>query len=220
MFRRRVEIHQEETFEGLEAARQYAEAAQKSTRRYMAFLERLEALGIQGRYLDVGAGPGILTSMVAQKFPQVEVTALELSAAMVTVGDEVLKSKGLQDRVTYVTGNAADAALIQSLGKFDLIFSTYTLHHWEQPRIVIDNLLAALADGGLLFLHDLRRVWWLYWVPVNNGFFQSIRGAYVRAEIEELLQGMPRECYEIKHDFPFLVSIFISSQSNTRQSRL
>ena len=209
MFDRKIEIHQDQAFEGLEAARQYAETAQKSTRRYMAFLERLETLGIEGRYLDVGAGPGILTNLVAERFPQVEITALELSEAMVSVGQEVLKSKGLQNRVTYVTGDAADTALIQSLGKFHLIFSTYTLHHWEHPRKVIDNLLADLTDDGLLFLHDLRRVWWLYWIPVNNGFFKSIRGAYVQSEIEKLLQGIPPECYDIKHEFPFMVSAFI-----------
>ena len=209
MFKRKVEIHQEEAFEGLESARRYAESAQKSTRRYLAFLERLETLGIEGRYLDVGAGPGILTGLVARKFPQVEITALEPSEAMVSVGQDYLKSQGLQDRIDYVLGDAADETLIQSLGTFDLIFSTYTLHHWEQPRRVIDNLLAARADDGLLFLHDLRRVWWLYWIPVQNGFFQSIRGAYMPAEIEELLQGIPPDCYDIKQEFPFMISILI-----------
>jgi hypothetical protein len=76
-------------------------------------------------------------------------------------------------------------------------------------------LLTALTDDGRLFLHDLRRVWWLYWVPLKNGFFQSVRGAYVRSEIEDLLQGMPPDCYDIKHDFPFLISVFISAQRNS-----
>jgi 2-polyprenyl-3-methyl-5-hydroxy-6-metoxy-1,4-benzoquinol methylase len=209
VFERKVEFHQDEAFEGLEAARQYAATAQKSTRRYMAFLERLEALSIEGRYLDVGAGPGILTSLVAQKFPQVEITALELSEAMVSVGRDYLTSRGLEDRINFVIGDAADIDLIQSLGKFDLIFSTYSLHHWGNPRQVIDNLLTALTDDGLLFLHDLRRVWWLYWVPLNNGFFKSIRGAYVQTEIAELLQGIPSECYDIKREFPFMVSVFV-----------
>lgn len=209
MFKRNVEIHQEEAFESIEAARHYAAGAQKSTRRYMAFLERLEALGIEGRYLDVGAGPAILTSLVARKFPQVEVAALEPSQAMVAVGQDYIQQQGLQDRISYVTGDAADAALIESLGQFDLIFSTYTLHHWEHPRPIIDNLLAALAPDGLLFLHDLRRVWWLYWVPAHSGFFKSIRGAYVKAEIEALLQGLPPDRYEIKPEFPFMVSVLI-----------
>lgn len=209
MFRRRIEMHQEEVFEGLEAARRYADSAQKSTRRYMAFLERLESLGIKGRYLDIGAGPGILTSIIALKYPQVEIIALEPSPAMVSVGEDYLKSKGLQGRINFVIGDAADKELIQSLGKFDLIFSTYSLHHWGNPRQIIDNLRTALTDDGFLFLHDLRRVWWLYWIPVKSGFFQSIRGAYEWSEIEELLQGIDPACYKIKQEFPFMVSVFI-----------
>lgn len=209
MFKRKVELHQEEVFEGEEAVRQYAKTAQKSTRRYMAFLERLEGLGIEGRGLDVGAGPGILTSLVAQRFPQLEITALELSPDMVSVGQEYVRSQDLQDRISFVTGDAADEEFIQSLGKFNLIFSTYTLHHWRSPRQVIDNLRRALVDDGLLYLYDLRRVWWLYWVPVKNGFFRSIRGAYVEDEIEALLQGVEPERYKIEKEFPFMYSILI-----------
>jgi hypothetical protein len=44
MFKRRIEIHQEEAFEGLEAAKQYADKAPRSKLRYQAFLERLKSL--------------------------------------------------------------------------------------------------------------------------------------------------------------------------------
>ena len=106
-------------------------------------------------------------------------------------------------------GDAADAGLLQSLGKFDLIYSTYSLHHWENPRQVIDNLMTALADDGVLFIHDLRRVWWLYWVPSQSGFFRSIRGAYVKEEVAEMLAGFNPESYEIKNELPFLLSLII-----------
>jgi hypothetical protein len=74
---------------------------------------------------------------------------------------------------------------------------------------VIDNLMACLTDYGVLYLYDLRRVWWLYWVPVHNGFFNSIRAAYVRGEIKEMLEGLRIECYDIKNEFPFMQSIII-----------
>jgi SAM-dependent methyltransferase len=209
MFERKVQVHQEEAFEGIEAARQYAAEAQKSTVRYRTFFERLETLGVTGRCLDVGAGPGHVTGMIAEKYPQVELTALELSPDMVTVGQELLKSKGLENRVEFVVGDSADAGLLQSLGKFDLIYSTYSLHHWENPRQVIDNLMNALVDDGVLFIHDLRRVWWLYWVPSQSGFFRSIRGAYIREEVEELLTGYGPEGYDIKNEIPFLLSVIM-----------
>jgi hypothetical protein len=57
MFKRIVETHQKGAFEGLEAAKEYAESAQKSSaKRYAAFLNNLKSLDIQGKYLDVGAG--------------------------------------------------------------------------------------------------------------------------------------------------------------------
>ena len=117
MFKRKVETYQEEAFEGIEAAKQYAEGARKSTFRYRAFLNHLQSLGIEGRYLDVGAGPGILAGIIAQNNPDVEITALEVSADMVAVGKNYLKSKGLQDRIEFVIGDATDEGLMKELGK-------------------------------------------------------------------------------------------------------
>lgn len=209
MFKRKIEEHQDEAFVGLDAAKEYAKHAQKSTIRYRAFLENLKTLSIQGRYLDVGAGTGNLASIIAQNNPDVKITALEISSDMITVGEEYIKSQGFQDQINFMMGDATDEGALKELGKFDLIYSTYSLHHWENPRRVIDNLLTNLADNGVLYLYDLRRVWWLYWVPVQNGFFQSIRAAYVRREMKEMLEGFRPECYEIKNEFPFMLSIII-----------
>ncbi len=213
MFKRKIEIHHEEAFEGLEAAKQYAEEAQKSKMRYRAFLERIKSLDVKGRYLDVGAGSGVVAGIIAQNYPDVKITALELSADMASVGKDYLKNKGLQDRIDFVVGDAADEELVQSLGKIDLIYSTYTLHYWENPRKVIDNLMASLTDKGVLFLHDLRRVWWLYWIPSRSGFIKSVRGAYIGTEVEEILKGLNPECYEIRNEIPFLVSVIIRRQA-------
>jgi len=54
MFERKAEMHQEESFVGLEAAKKYVEKAQKSRMRYRAFLNNLESLDIQGKYLEMG----------------------------------------------------------------------------------------------------------------------------------------------------------------------
>jgi SAM-dependent methyltransferase len=210
VFKRKIETYQQEVaFMGLEAAREYAESAQKSTMRYRAFLENLEVLNIEGRYLDVGAGPGILAGMIAQHNPNVEVVALEVSTDMVAIGKDYLKGKGLENRVEFVIGDATDEGAIQKLGKFDLVYSTYSLHHWQHPRKVIDNLMTRLADEGVLFIHDLRRVWWLYWLPIRSGFLLSVRASYLREEVEEILKGFDPESYEIKNEFPFLLSVII-----------
>jgi len=209
MFERKAEMHQEESFAGLETAKKYAEKAQKSRMRYRAFLNNLESLDIQGKYLDVGAGTGNLAMIVAQNNPKVEITALELSADMVTVGEENIRKKGFQDQIKFIKGDAAEKELLTELGQFDLIYSTYSLHHWKNPRKVIDNLMSNLGDHGAIYLYDLRRVWWLYWIPIRHGFFNSIRAAYVISEVKEMLAGYRPEHCEIRYEFPFMQSVII-----------
>jgi len=209
MFERKAEMHQEESFVGLEAAKKYAEKAQKSRMRYRAFLNNVESLDIQGKYLDVGAGTGNLAMIVAQNNPKVEITALELSADMVTLGEENIRKKGFQDQIKFVKGDAAEKELLTELGQFDLIYSTYSLHHWKNPRKVIDNLMSNLGDHGTIYLYDLRRVWWLYWIPIRHGFFNSIRAAYVSSEVKEMLADYRPEHCEIRYEFPFMQSVII-----------
>lgn len=214
MFKRKAEDHQGESMTGLEAARKYTEIALKSKMRYRAFLNNLKSLGIRGRYLDVGAGPGIPAAMAAEHYSDIEITALETSQDMVTIGEEYLKSKGLEERVRYVKGDAAEETISSGLGKFDLVYSVHSLHHWENPKAVIENCMKHVADNGVLFIHDLKRVWWLYVVPINNGFFNSIRASYVKRELKELLKDFPHELYTIKKDFPpFMHSIIIRKSS-------
>jgi len=208
MFERKVETHQEESFSGLDNARQYAESSKKSMMRYRAFLRNLESLDIKGKYLEIGAGPGVLTTEIARIHSDVEITAVELSSDMATVGKEYVADNGLEDRIKFVVGNAENESLINSLGKFNLVYCTYTLHHWEDAEKAIRNLTRALADGGVLYLYDLRRVWWLYWPPIQNGFFNSIRAAYTSAEVKSMLQRLEFEHFEIRNEFPFMQSVF------------
>jgi len=213
MFKRKVEKHQEETFSGLESAREFAEGAEKSIIRYRAFLDTLKTLDIQGNYLDVGAGAGNLAAIIAQRDPNVAITALEISDDMITVGEELVREKGVQDQINFIQGDAVDRETLQKLGEFDLIYTTYVLHHWDNPREVIKNLMSILSPNGILYLYDLRRVWWLYWIPSDSGFIKSVRASYVQDEVEEILDGFEVERLEIKNEFPFMQSIIIKKSS-------
>ena len=201
MPKRIVEQQHEEAFCGIESAKAYAEHARSPMmqRGYHVIADRIGELGLDGRFLEVGAGPAVLTAIVAQAMPQVNITAIELSPDMITVAREEVESQGVGDQIDFVEGDAADAALLDRLGKFDLVYSTYSLHHWDEPEMVIKNLLGAVAPGGVLFIHDLKRVWWLYWIPSREGFFASIRAAYTPSEIEELLGRVGVDRYEIQN---------------------
>ena len=210
MFERVVE-HQDGAFDGIEAATNYAEAAGHSSMvPYRAFLQDLETLDVGGRYLEIGPGPGMLAITIAQENPDVQITGLELSPDMASVGQGYVERAGLADRIQFTVGDAENGALLESLGQFDFAYSTFSLHHWKDPKRVIQNLMSALADGGMLYIYDLRRAWWLYWVPIHTGFWDSIRAAYVAQEVRQMLQELGIEQYEIKNVFPFMQAILIS----------
>jgi ubiquinone/menaquinone biosynthesis C-methylase UbiE len=172
-------------------------------------LKHLQTLDVGGRYLEVGPGPGMLAVAVARENPDAQITGLEMSPDMVSVARGVIERAGLAGRIRFVVGDAGDRDAFASLGQFDLIYSTFSLHHWEEPQRVIQNLMSVLAEGGTLYIHDLRRAWWLYWVPVRNGFLDSIRASYVAPELHEMLRGLGIEQYEIRSVFPFMHSILI-----------
>ena len=200
MPRRISEVH-EQAFVGMESARAYAEEARSPFMRkgYGVVVEEISRLGVTGKFLEIGPGPAVLTTMVAQAIPEAHITAVELSPAMITVAREQVEGEGLRDRIALVEGDADDTGLLEQLGQFDLVYSMYSLHHWDDPETVIKNLLRSAAPEGILLIHDLKRVWWLYWIPSQEGFITSIRAAYTPAEIRDLLTRMGVDRCEIKN---------------------
>lgn len=211
MFKRVTESNQDEFFSTIDDARNYAESAKKSMMRYKAFLANLQSLNIKGKYLEVGAGPGVLTVEIARTYPGVEITALELLPDMVRVGREYVAENKLDNRIKFVVGDVEDEKFFQSLGEFDLVYSTYSLHHWTNPDKAIINLYSAVNKSGMLYIYDLRRVWWLYWIPIKNGFFNSIRSSYLLDEIRLMLRELGTQNTEIQKEFPFMQSIFVKN---------
>jgi hypothetical protein len=60
----------------------------------------------------------------------------------------------------------------------------------------------------MLYILDLRRVWWLYLMPGNGGFISSVRAAYQPAEIGNMLAESGFTKYEVQTAFPgFIQSI-------------
>ncbi len=206
MPKRIVEDHQEDSFAGLENARKYAEEAEKSSKmRFRGFLERLRKSNIKGRYLEVGAGPGILAAIIAEHDKDITITALDISPDMVSIAGDYIEKKGLQSQILPITGNIEDDAFVGTLDKFDFIYSTFSLHHWNNPVAVINNLMQLLSDRGILMIYDLKRVWWLYWIPIESGFFKSIRASYEPGEIKMLLRKTSVSRYTVETIFPFFL---------------
>ncbi len=196
-------------FDDAESVKHYAAHMERFGGMYGDFVKHLKSLGCGNRFLEIGPGTGLLTSRVAAVYPDASITALDLSPQMTEYGREYVSGKGFGDRVKWIVGNAEDSEFLTSLGKFDLIYSSLTLHEFSDAKSVIKTLNSALSENGVLSILDLRRVWWLNWIPSKEGFFSSIRSAYQPNELRTMLGELGFARCEVRTMFPFLLSITI-----------
>jgi methylase of polypeptide subunit release factors len=116
-----------EVITGQQTVEDYLEMQKRLGKFYLrGFLKLLTQQNKTGRFLEIGSGPGYQTAEVAKAIPDADVTAVEPSADMIAVAKSYIQHKGLSQRVRFVQGSVEDRILIENLGRFDLVYSTYS----------------------------------------------------------------------------------------------
>lgn len=192
-------------------ARKYAENHKKYAKfMYSGLIRRINSYGRTGRYLEIGAGPGFLTTMLAQANPSISITAIDISPEMAEVASEYIRGNGLEDRIQYLVGDVADERLIQELGEFDLVYSSYSLHEWKEPEKSIRNLWRAVGYNGLIYIYDFRKMTWLRFLPLRSGGKDAIIATPSARKMRVIIKSTGITDYSIKTKFPFLHQTIIA----------
>ena len=149
----------------------------------------------QGLALEVGPGPGYLGLEWLKKTEGTKLKALEISPDMITIAERNAKEYGLQNRATYVKGDAREMPFDDNT--FDAVFTNGSLHEWSQPRKVLNEVHRVLEPAGRYLISDLRRdmnpiMKWLMWVftkpkEIRPGLVSSINASYTPGEIRAIL---------------------------------
>lgn len=213
----RVE-HHDEGITGTREARKYAEKHKKYTwLMYRPLLKTLGKLRVSGRYLEVGAGPGFLAAIIAQNSPNVEITAIDISPDMVTLAKGHVEERGIEGRIRCLVGDVGDRSFIESLGRFDLVYSAFSVHHWKDPEHCLRNIEAVVKDSGTVLLFDLNRAWWLGLLPFGGGELQRLRAAYSSSEMRALLEKAGIRNVTIrKHNAGLMQSVLVEAVAGCR----
>jgi ubiquinone/menaquinone biosynthesis C-methylase UbiE len=134
--------------------------------------------------LEIGPGPGWAGINLLKKRKDLNLTGLEPSEDMIRVASFNALKEGLVD-VKYIHGYGEMMSHIKD-GKFDLVISRDSLHHWEEPEKVFNEIRRVLKPGGKLYIHDSRRdmnITGRIIVSVFSRFIQGKMGYYWRSSV-------------------------------------
>ena len=145
------------------------------------------------KVLDVAAGHGIFGVLLAQKYTDAEICALDW-ANVLTVAQANAERYGVGGRYHQIPGSAFDVAMGEG---YDIILLTNFLHHFDKPACIefLKKVHAALADDGrvltLEFIPNDDRI-----SPPAEALFSLVMlaatpggDAYTFAELKEMFEA-------------------------------
>jgi len=108
-----------------------------------------------GRVLDIGCGPGDVMLRLARAKPNVRITAIDGSAAMIGFAREAVRAADLQARLSAIQGIIPGLALEER--SFDAVLSKDLLHHLPDPMVLWNEAKRLGRPGAAVYVMDLIR---------------------------------------------------------------
>ncbi len=196
-------------------AEDYSNACKKmggEYRRLIKFILNELSVKDNSDILEIGPGPGWIGIWMAKENQTLKITGLELSEDMIRVANKNKKKEGVTDQVFYINGNAENMHQFPD-NSFDVVFGNGTLHHWENPVKIINEICRVLKPNGIFCISDGRRdiglgakvifhtVKWFIPKFMRIGWKTSINAGYTPEELTEILdQSDLKGKYELKAD--------------------
>lgn len=100
--------------------------------------------------LDVGAGTGMLSEMLLERYPSATLTLMDISSPMLEMAHRRFHGKG---RIRYLVSDYSREDLA---GTYDIICSALSIHHLEDPDkwALYRKIFHALNPGGIFVNAD------------------------------------------------------------------
>jgi ubiquinone/menaquinone biosynthesis C-methylase UbiE len=124
--------------------------------RYQAIADEIAALAPpDNALLDAGCGPGEVLVRLAKAAPSLRLTGLDVDAPMIArarrKADRALPAG--TKRPTFVVADAA--AMPFEDATFDLVVSSFAVHHWPDPHAGLAEVMRVLKSGGKAIIWDI-----------------------------------------------------------------
>ncbi|GAA3731999.1 class I SAM-dependent methyltransferase [Salinactinospora qingdaonensis] len=140
----------------------------------------------EGDVLDIGTGPGVLVDEIARRRRDLRLTGIDLSEDMIAAAQRNLEIWG--SRANAHVGDVTELPFPDD--SFDLIVTSFSLHHWEDPQAAVPELARVLRPGGRLYIYDFR--------------FAPFETIVDTARAQSVLTGRPARRTQIRTGVPLL----------------
>src|SRR5262245_47266340 len=150
------------------------------------------------RVLDLGTGTGAIPVKMAQRRDDLIIVGVDRAGNMLKQARLRARAAGVSDRVSFK--RADSRRLPYPDGTFDMVISNSLMHHIPDPAPALDELARVLAEGGAVFIRDLRRPrrdllarhiakhGRYYRGTMLRLFSDSVRAAFTVAEMEGIVR--------------------------------
>ncbi len=103
--------------------------------------------------VDLGCGTGELVLAISRRLRDARIVGLDHSPSMLLWANRHATTDG---RLRFMTGDAA----VMPFGdeSVDMVVSTLSLHHWEEPANVFAEIARVLQPGGVALIYDPKLV--------------------------------------------------------------
>jgi SAM-dependent methyltransferase len=122
-------------------------------RQAVAWLAGEFTLGASSRVLDVGAGPGHATAILAEAFPRSQVVGVDPTEPFVARAAERFGELEFGERVRAVRDEIGGPVLAE-LAPADLVWCAHVVHHLPDPVAALRDLGRLLSGDGVLVVAE------------------------------------------------------------------
>ena len=157
-----------------------------------------------GDILEIGPGPGLVGLEIVKKLPDSKLTGCEISQAMIQAAE--MNAAEYRISAKYIHGNAIKMPFEDS--SFDSVITNASMHEWEDPILVFNEIYRVLRDGGHYCITDLRRdvdrskwdyVYYSTPKKLRPSLLASLNASYTKDEILEILSKSDLKNASVKY---------------------
>ncbi len=163
------------------------------------------------RVLEIGPGPGWAGIFLLKELDDIKLDAIEASPDMIRVANSNARDEGVTGRANYIQGVVENMKGIPD-GKYDLVISRESLHHWNDPEKGFREISRVLKQDGKLYIEDHRRDIGIFGKCIVNilgplmagkmakYWKSSINAGYTPEELIKMISGISRKNWTVNSD--------------------